>query len=137
MKRIVLLSCVSTKLKYRAKTKDLYISPYFKFSLRYARKLSPDKIFILSAKHGLLNLDDEIEPYNLTLNKMLLKKRKEWANKVLNQLRKVVDFQKDEVIFLTGKRYRELLTPFIRNYKEPLKGLGFGKILKFLKENSK
>ena len=44
-----------------AKAKDMYISPLFKGAYRYAHKLSADKIFILSAKYGLLEEMDE--PY--------------------------------------------------------------------------
>jgi hypothetical protein len=33
-------------------------------------KILPDQVFILSAKYSLVGLDDENEPYNLTLNTM-------------------------------------------------------------------
>lgn len=62
MRKTVLISCVSKKQKYRAKAQDLYISPLFKLNLEYAQELKPDAIFILSAKHGLLHLDTEIDP---------------------------------------------------------------------------
>ena len=68
MKRIVLISCVSKKIGYKAKAEDLCISTLSRLSLAYAKKLKPDIIFILAAKYGLLNLDDKIEPYNKTLN---------------------------------------------------------------------
>jgi len=47
-KKIRLISCVSKNLNCKAKAKDLYTSPFFKKSLAYARKLNPDKIYILS-----------------------------------------------------------------------------------------
>lgn len=50
--------------------KDMYVSDLFKKSLEYARRLNPAKIYILSAKYGLLELDDMIEPYEITLNEM-------------------------------------------------------------------
>jgi hypothetical protein len=37
----------------------------FKLNSRYANKLNPDGIYILSAKYGLLNLEQEIDPANL------------------------------------------------------------------------
>ena len=40
------------------------------YILKYAKKMTPDKIFILSAKHGLLSLSQEIKPYDKTLNNM-------------------------------------------------------------------
>ena len=137
MEKIVLISCVSKKLSKKSKAQDLYISPLFQYNLKYAKSLKPDKILILSAKYGLLNLDEEIEPYNETLNGMNSNEVKEWANSVLNELSKVCDIKKDEFIFFAGDKYRKYLISHINNYKIPLKGLGIGKQLKYLKENLK
>ncbi len=134
MAKIILISCVSKKLNHRAKAKDLYTSPLFKYALKYACSLRPDKIFILSAKHGLSGLEKEIAPYNQTLNTMSLGAVKQWANHVIDQLKQEADLKNDEIIFLAGERYRKYLTPNIANYKIPMKGLGIGKQLKFLKE---
>ncbi len=134
--RIILVSCASKKLPYKARAEKLYSSSLFKLNLKYALSLNPDKIFILSAKYGLLNLDEEIEPYNETLNKFSDKEIKLWADKILIELRKTADLEKDEIIFLAGEKYRRYLIPQIKNYKIPLKGLGIGKQLKFLKENT-
>ncbi len=106
MAKIVLISCVSKKLSHRACAKDLYISPLFRFSLRYAQeKLSPNKIFILSAKYGLIQLNDEIDPYNVTLKKMSVRKIKDWASKVLQKLRSYCDLERD---------------PFCHSRREPI-----------------
>jgi len=136
MKRVVLISCVSKKLPHKAKAKDLYTSTLFKLNMKYARALNPDKIFILSAKHGLLNLEQEIEPYNQALNNLKDKEIKIWAEKVLKELKKAANLEQDEIIFLAGEKYRRYLIPHIENYKIPLKSLGIGKQLKFLKEKS-
>ncbi len=137
MKRIVLISCVSKKLNHKTKARDLYISPLFKLNLRYAKSLNPDKIFILSAKYGLVDLDEEIEPYDLTLNKMSSNEIRSWAEKAIGDLKNVSNLQEDEFIFLAGEKYREYLIPQIKNYKAPLKSLGIGKQLKFLTEKTK
>ncbi len=137
MEKIVLLSCVSKKLPHRSKVKDLYISDFFKKSLKFAQSLNPDKIFILSAKYGLLDLDKEIETYDKTLNKMKSSEKKEWADEVLESLRKVSDLNNDEFIFLAGRNYREYLLPHIKKYKIPMEGLGIGKQLQYLKEHTK
>ena len=136
MARIILISCVSKKLSEKAKAKYLYISPLFKYNLAYAKQLAADNIFILSAKYGLVNLDDEIAPYNQTLNNMKIEERKKWSDKVLNQLKIVADLEKDEFIFLAGEKYRKYLLNHIKNYKIPLKGLGIGKQLGFLKKKT-
>lgn len=136
MAKIVLVSCVSKKLNQRAKARDLYISPLFKFNLKYALSLSPDKIFILSAKYGLLDLEQEIEPYNETLNQKSQEEIKIWADKVTEQLSKSANLNEDKFIFLAGERYRKYLLPQIKNFKIPMQNLGIGKQLKFLKEKT-
>ena len=137
MAKVVLISCVSKKLPYKAKAQDLYISSLFQKSLQYAKSLKPDKIFILSAKYGLLELNEEIEPYNQTLNKMRSEEIKQWANNVLDQLKKVTDIENDEFIFLAGNKYRKFLLPHLKHYKIPMLGLPIGKQLQWLSERIK
>lgn len=98
----------------------------------YATKITESKnIYILSAKYGLLELNQQIEPYELTLNTMNKKQRKEWADKVLIQCKeKGISFE-DETIFLCGKKYREFLMKEFKNSTTPLEHLGIGKQLAF------
>ena len=132
MSKIILLSCVSQKKNVKCKAKDLYVSPLFCKAYKYAQKLNPDKIYILSAKHHLLELDDEIEPYNLTLNDMSEVEKKEWSQMVLAEMRRKCDLDGDEFIFLAGSNYRKYLLPSIKNYKIPMEGLGIGRQLEWL-----
>ena len=99
MKKIVILSCGKSKLNRACAARDLYIGDLFRKSLAYARSLCPDTIYILSAKHGLLELDDVVEPYEMTLNKMGKTDRKNWAERVLAQLREQTDFTKASTSF--------------------------------------
>ncbi len=135
MRTVVLVPCAAKKVPYKAKAEDLYASPLFKLNLRYAHSLDPDALFILSAKHGLVGLGEELEPYDLTLNEMRSEEVKRWAESVLRQLGDVADLQKDRFVFLTGERYRKYLLPHTPNHEVPLRGLGIGKQMKFLKEN--
>lgn len=137
MKRIVLISCVSQKLNESAKAKDLYISPLFRKNFSYSESLNPDQIFILSAKYGLVKPDDEISPYDVTLNKMRAKEKKAWAAAVLTQLNELTDFQNDEFIFLAGNNYRRYIIPEIRKYFIPMEGLKIGKQLQWLTQKIK
>ena len=59
MKKIALIACVSKKLDYKSKAKELYISPLFQKNMVYSKKIGVDKVYILLAKYGLLNLDDK------------------------------------------------------------------------------
>ena len=132
-RRIVLISCVSQKLPHRAKAKDLYISRLFKLNLRYAKKLNPDGIYILSAKYGLLNLEQEIDPYEQTLNNMRANEVKRWASQVIEQIKKICVIEETEVVFLAGEKYRKYLLPHLNNVQIPLKGLRIGEQLQKLK----
>jgi hypothetical protein len=131
MKTAVLISCAAQKLPYKATAQDLYTSPPFKKSLHYARSLKPDHIFILSAKYGLLRLDQVIEPYDVTLNDMPAAEIRRWSWHVLDQLRALIDLHNDRVIFLAGGKYRKYLVPAISTYAVPMQGLSIGQQLHF------
>lgn len=137
MAKIVLISCVSKKLNHKSKAQDLYVSPLFQKNLQYAKSLNPDKIFILSARYGLLRLGEEIEHYDKTLNKMRSNEIKKWANSVINQMKKSTDIENDEFIFLAGNNYRKFLLPYLKHYKIPMLGLSIGKQLQWLSKRIK
>ena len=144
--QIVLISCVSRKGNTKAKAKDLYKGPLFTNSLAYGKSLKPDKIFILSALYQLLDLEKEIEPYDVTLSyvspdkksknpnlKVLTKaEAKLWGQNVLEQLSKVADVKEDNFIILAGKSYVEPIQNGLNKIEEPLKGLKQGERVKFL-----
>jgi hypothetical protein len=132
-KNIVLISCSSQKLSHHAKAKNLYTSTLFKLSLKFATKLAPDEIYILSAKHGLLGLDQEIEPYEQTLNSMSSSEIQVWAHHVLKQIEEVCSISESEFTFLAGDKYRKHLLPILKDHKIPLKGRRIGEQLQILK----
>ena len=136
-KKIVLISCVSKKLSRKSKARDLYISTLFKKNLQYAIMLHPDQIFILSAKYGLVGLDDEIEPYDLTLNTMSAQENREWAKRVLSQLSEKADLTDDRFIFLAGAKYRKYLVPHMTHVEVPMEGLRIGEQLHKLSDVGK
>lgn len=133
MKKIVLVSCVKSKLKMPAKAKDLYTSALFHYNLKFAHTLKPDAIYILSAKYGLLDLDQVISPYEMTLNTMKESEKKTWSSNVIDSLRQKADLKEDRFVFLAGLNYRKYLTPYLTYYEIPLEGLSFGKQLQELK----
>jgi len=89
------------------------VGSLFILRLAYAEKLKPDEIYILSALHHLLDLDTEIEPYDLTLDRMSADERRQWSVHVLRQLQARVDVANDQIVFLAGFRYRQYLVPSI------------------------
>lgn len=133
MKTIILIGCVKTKLNHKAMAEELYTSDLFKGRLKYAKMLLPDYIYILSAKYGLVDLKQEIEPYDKTLKTMTSIEIKKWADDVINKLSNIVDLKKDKVLFLCGEKYRKYLIPYFANYEVLLGNLSQGKQLQFFK----
>ena len=131
---IALIGCVKSKQKRSCKAVDMYISPLFRKSLDYAKKTCSN-IYILSAKYGLLHMDDIISPYNETLNQKTEHEKKIWAAKVHQQMQKEGISTKDKIMFLAGKNYYKYLKIVYTNSINPLDGLTMGKRLKWLKES--
>ena len=131
---IVFLSCTAAKKTKRCKACEMYAdSDLFSKAYKYAKKLNPDKILILSAKHHVLELDDVIEPYDLTLKDMSVDERKEWSKKVIDILKdKNINFDQ-KVYFCAGEDYIEFLKDEFKNRVEVFdnKG-GIGYIMQYL-----
>ncbi|MFY9295915.1 MAG: DUF6884 domain-containing protein, partial [Caldicoprobacterales bacterium] len=142
--KIALISCTSRKKAYKCLSRDLYSgSPRFRLAYSFA-KLIADKVFILSAKYGLVPEDMIIEPYNETLKDKSVLERRAWGDMVLNELRKVSDLEHDEFIVLAGEVYHENLLLHMNHYWLPLKGKRQGewipeleRLIKLEKESDK
>lgn len=65
---LVIVGCGAQKASQAQRADKLYRSTYHRLALAAARKLVPaDRIRILSARHGLLPVYAEVEPYDLRL----------------------------------------------------------------------
>ena len=133
MRTIVLISCGKSKRSERAPAYQLYTGHLFQKSLAYARHIDADAIYILSAHYGLLELTQEIAPYEKTLNGMSSDDVARWTEAVLERLRSRTNLTTDRFVVLAGMAYRSRLVPHLTNVELPLKGLRFGEQLKFLK----
>lgn len=132
--KIVLISCVSQKLTYPARIKDLYTSPLFKKTWDYTVKFEkPKDIYILSAMHGLIKWDTMCDPYDKTLLDMSKEEGLEWAEKVKIQIIEALgeDLSKYEFVLFAGSKYYENLLDFFPNnsLRLPLGKLPIGKRL--------
>lgn len=107
---IGLISCCKLKNTSKCKAKDMYISPWFKKGYEYLSNRC-DKIYIMSAKYGLLSTETIISPYQQTLLKMNKHQRKRWSYELLQDLKKTTDLFNDTFIILGGgKIYRIYLS---------------------------
>jgi len=136
--RLALVSCAKSKRTVKCKASQMYTpSAIFKHSYQYATR-HYDFVAILSAKYGLLLPEDEIEPYNITLKTMTTQQRRQWTEKVINQINEHIGLSKiKECYFHAGKKYRQFLIPFLEKTgikcRIPLQGLPIGKQIQWYK----
>lgn len=137
MKTIVLISCCKEKLRPAAPAEKLYQSTRFKKSLAYAKSLKPDAIYILSAKHHVVELTQPLEWYDEKLQEKSLEEKQKWATKCLETLKGKHDLKHDKFIILAGFEYYHGLLGVdgIQNYELPLNGLTHGHALHWLNEH--
>ena len=136
LKTLGLLSCTSEKASYPCKVSEMYLrSNLFRKAISYAKK-HYDLIAILSAKYGLLLLDEVIEPYNETLNDKGTQEIKAWSAKVFEQMKSKLDLKVISVIYFhAGEKYRKYLVPHIEavhiKCEVPLEGFRIGEQLQW------
>lgn len=129
--RVGLVACCGQKLEGMHPAGDIYQSPLFRKSREWA-EVNCDKWMILSAKHGLLDPQQVIESYDLTLNNMPAERRRAWSDSVRTQL---AEFSDDDLVVLAGKNYCGWATGL--NVNRPLEGMGIGQQLAWLTTQNK
>lgn len=133
-RKVALVSCARRKTGNASVAESLYTSDLFRKAGRLADQRF-DSWYILSAKHGLLEPNQEIEPYDETLNRLATDVRKAWATRVEQQLGAVL-LPEDEIFFFAGLRYREFLEPLLQERgfmtHAPMAGLSIGRQLQWL-----
>ncbi|MGA9990834.1 MAG: DUF6884 domain-containing protein [Thiobacillaceae bacterium] len=110
---VFLVSCVATKGSSECAARDLYRSVWFKKARNHVESTGC-KWFILSAKYGLVHPDQFIEPYDQTLNTMSVEARRDWANRVIEQIDANLP-PAGNFILLAGARYRDHLQPLLEH----------------------
>ncbi|PFM82687.1 hypothetical protein COJ46_02435 [Bacillus sp. AFS077874] len=133
--KIALISCTKLKADYSCETKEMYQkSTLFKKAIKYIEQQDFEDWFVLSAKYGLLNKQEIINPYDLTLNNMKVKERKEWSRLVFKQIEDL-NLNIERIDFFAGSKYREFLIPNLENRgifcNVPLQGKGIGEQLSY------
>jgi uncharacterized protein DUF6884 len=117
----VIVACGAKKLDRPASARCLYVGPYFKACLAYAFTLAkPKDAFIISAKYGLVGLNDVIEPYDKRLGDTF-----SVTEFSLTTQAEQLGLLKAKVIVLGGRKYVGLCRKvWRRGMQAPLEGKG-------------
>lgn len=136
---IYLVACVNKKHLVPMEARDLYSSAWFEKAAELADRRA-DQWFVLSAKHGLLDPNRVIAPYELPLSSRTATERRIWAKEVVQSLLSGLS-SLDRVVIFAGKLYREnLVSPIIEHgckVEIPMEGLRIGEQLQWLNERLK
>jgi hypothetical protein len=131
-----LISCSKSKGGHSDLARNMYVSPLYRKSVMVAEGWGLS-FSILSAKYGLLDPEEIIEPYDLTLKGASKQFKSEWARRVDGQIRSSID-PKKKLIVLAGDDY---YVPLIEegagrplNFFAPMRGLSLGNRLVFLNQ---
>lgn len=127
--RIAILSCTKAKQNYPCPAKELYSkSIYFQKAYRYA-KASCDKIYILSPKYNLVEEDQLLEPYEMSLKDMTLEEKAAWSKRVFLQLSQRENIKESTFVIITGKDYYRDFYKRLPHCELPIRGLKYGELL--------
>lgn len=134
-RRVALIGCSKVKATTTCAAREMYRSALFRAALRWAL-LHADQVLVLSAKHGVLGLDDVIEPYDETLPRYQAG-RLAWGARVAAELDRRLPDLDTELAVLAGELYADPIWFEDRDvyWSEPLRGLAIGERLAWLKAN--
>jgi len=131
---VVLVSCGKQKSATPDQARRFYTSPLSRLSMRYATAVA-DETFILSALHGLVPLDEVLEPYEFRLSQRGKRDREAWGRRIAAHLRSRYGTLPVRVTFLAGEDYTSAVRQFLPGrwrLAQPLSGLGLGKRVRWL-----
>jgi hypothetical protein len=131
--RIGIVSCGKAKQSFPGLASELYTSPLFQKSFRIASQCC-DRVYVLSAKHGLIASDMPLESYELSLRSLSQDARKVWGEQTAKSIDQASKAS-DEILVFAGEEYKRAFQPFLTGGArlcDPLSGLGLGKRLSLL-----
>jgi len=138
MTRVAIISCCKVKMERPAPAKNFYCSQLFTATRRYVEREiqrgNLDGWFVLSAKHGLIEPEQIVEPYDVTLAKMSSAAKVVWSDQVVADIRR--RWKHPELCrfsVFAGMLYAQPFNHFPRTVF-PLAGEGIGDRLKFFKQ---
>lgn len=137
--RVVLIGCSAKKLESASPARELYQGNLFRLSVKWAES-NGFPWAVLSAKYGLVMPETVISPYDRALAELGLEGREAWRKKVGAEIHAA--FPNGALfVWLAGEYYlgalRFIPEPSRYEHEEPLRGMGIGMRMSWLKRNTK
>lgn len=130
---VLLVGCVKQKRKTPAPACELYTSDLFCKRRAYAERTGLPW-FILSALHGLVDIERVLEPYDMALKEQSTAYRRDWGDRVVADLLRVSGIGAGSIVEVhAGSAYVDAIAPSLTaagiDVSWPLRGLTFGQQL--------
>ena len=126
---------------------QLYQGQLFQAQLAYARnclQIPDERIFVLSAKYGLVAIREAIEPYEYTLSEKPAKERVWWGGSVVKNLKDYYQLRPYDchVVMMAGKVYQQPMVFYLNHfgyqwYVSHPDGLGYAQQVAWYREEMK
>jgi len=132
---LVLISCSKTKLATKAQARELYTGQLFKKAVAWAERHGYPW-FIISALYGFVTPDQELQPYNFTLQELRTRERESWAHRAIaGDLAKYASTG-SHAFLIMPELYRRHIQTTLRErgitYQNPVEGMAIGQQMKWL-----
>jgi hypothetical protein len=132
---IALVGCSGPKLDHPAPARQLYTSQLFRLTLTLA-EARHDAVYVISAKHELVALDQVVAPYDLVMSDVAKEWRAIWGSRVWSSILSRHQDGDRQVFVYAGKDYTQ---PIRRagfhqaTFHEPLAKMPLGRRLQWLR----
>jgi hypothetical protein len=133
---IGLVGCSGPKLEEPAPARQLYTSQLFRSALALAERRH-DVVYVISAKHELVALDQVVAPYDLTMGDVAKEWRAIWGQRVWWSIQHRHPRVERAIYIYAGKDYARPIRRAGFNgatFHEPLARMQVGQRLKWLRE---
>ena len=134
MADVAFVACSKSKADHTRPAATLYTSPLYRKSLLHALTNSK-RVFILSAKHGVVPLDRRLEPYEKTLKTNSVAETAHWATMVESQVSTILKSGMNLSVYAGADYSKPLTQIFLKSrcrVEYPLQKLSLGRRLALL-----
>lgn len=138
---LYLVGCGKSKCPEASPARSLYTGALVRKALAYAEQeaaASGGTILILSALHGVVELDHVLDPYDLSMGDLSAAERRAWGDRAAATIARQADLATARLVVLAGRAYADPLRPHAARadgtsaIEEPMAGLGLGQRLRWL-----
>lgn len=134
----VLISCSKSKLTHRAPARELYTGQLFRKAVAWAESHG-HQWFVISALHGLVKPDQELDPYDYTIkDRRGARERESWAHLAASDLSSYVGKHSHAVLIMPNLYRRFIETELQRHaitYENPVASMAIGQQMLWLMNN--